>query len=456
MSDLGALSSLGLGSQGALSYNTIDKLKKADENAIITPIENKINVDTTKQNSLNTLTTLLATLKGSTSSLSYDSIYSKVSVDTNGTSASVTAQDGVSSQNISLNVTNIATNDVKESNSYAQTTSTFTSSNDTLKFALQNGTSFSFNVDATTTISDLAQLINNNSNGKISASILNVGGTNPYKLVVKSTDTGTGNAITVSSTGGGTAASDINLTTVGSGAQDANFTYNGISITRSSNDISDLITGVDIKLLDSGTTTIKISQDTKSLTDEVNSFITNYNNLVDNLNETTKYDTSTKKAGVFQGVSQIRDIKNNLNNTIFSFNKNGKFLADFGITQNSAGHLQLDDTKFQSILNSDPGSIKDFFEGGTTNNPADGMFVQLNNNLQSIFMDTNSEIKLYKNYLDNDLKNLNTQKDQQTLRLDDKYNILAKKFASYDLIISSFNQSSQALQMQINSYINKK
>lgn len=455
-SSLGALSSLGLGSKGALSYTTIDKLKKADEASIITPIDDKITADKSKEAALDKLTTLLATLKGSTSALSYDTIYSQTSVTADGTSASATAQSGVSNQTITLNVNNIATNDIQESKSFASATSTFTSSNDTLKFALQGGSSFSVNVGATTTISDLAQSINNNSNGTISASILNVGGTNPYKLVIKSTATGASNAITVSSTGGGSAASDLNLTTVGNGAQDASFTYNGISVSRSSNDITDLITGVDIKLLSSGSTTIKISQDTKSLSDEVNSFITNYNNLIDNLNTTTSYNTETKKAGIFQGVSQIRDIQSSLNNQIFSFNVDGKFLSDFGITQNSAGHLQLDNATFQSALNTNPQSIKDFFEGGTTNNPNDGLFVTLNNNLQSIFMNQNSEIPLYKSYLDTNLKNLNNQKTQQTQRLTDKYNILAKKFAAYDSIIANFNQASQSLQMQISSFINTK
>jgi len=201
-SSLGALSSLGLGSKGALSYTTIDKLKKADEASIITPIDDKITADKSKEAALDKLTTLLATLKGSTSALSYDTIYSQTSVTADGTSASATAQSGVSNQTITLNVNNIATNDIQESKSFASATSTFTSSNDTLKFALQGGSSFSINVGATTTISDLAH----------------VGGTNPYKLVIKSTATGASNAITVSSTGGGSAASDLNLTTVGNGA----------------------------------------------------------------------------------------------------------------------------------------------------------------------------------------------------------------------------------------------
>ena len=456
MADFGALSSLGLGSQGALSYDIIDKLKKADQDAIIKPIDSKISLDKKREDSLASLTTLLATLKGSASTLSYDNIYSKVAVDTSGSSATATVQDGTSSQTISLDVANIATNDVKESKAFNKETSTFTSGADTLKFELASGESFSIDVDSNTTISKLEELINSNSNGTMSASILNVGGTDPYKLVLKSTNTGADNAITVTSTGGGTAADDLGLTTVGNGAQDANFTYNGINITRSSNDISDLITGVDIKLVDSGKTTIKISQNTDSIKEAVNSFISAYNDLIDNLDETTKYDATTKQQGIFQGVSQIRGIKYDINNTVFSYDSSGVSLADFGITQNSAGHLELDESVLDNKMQTDPNAVKDFFKGGTDTHPEDGLFVKLNDKLRSIFMDSYSEVKLYKDYLDNDLKSLNDQKDAQTKQIENKYNILAKKFAAYDNIISTFNAQSQSLQMQIQSFLTQK
>ncbi len=456
MADFGVLSSLGLGSQGALNYDIIDKLKKADEDAVIKPIDSKISLDKKREDALAKLTTLLATLKGSASTLSYDNIYSKVAVDTIGTSATATVQDGVSSQTINLDVTNIATNDVQESDSFSSKDSTFTSEADTLKFELASGESFSIDVDENTTISQLEEMINNNSNGTISASILNVGGDNPYKLVIKSTQTGADNAITVSSTGGGSAADDLNLTTVGDGAQDANFTYNGISITRSTNDISDLITGVDIKLVSSGTTTIKISQDTDSLKDSVKSFISAYNDLIDNLDETTKYDAKTKQQGIFQGVSQIRGIKYDINNTVFEYDTSGVSLADFGITQNSTGHLELDESIFDNKIATDPNAVKDFFKGGTETHPEDGLFVKLNDKLKSIFMDSYSEVKLYKNYLDSDLKSLEDQKATQTKQIENKYNILAKKFAAYDKIISTFNAQSQSLQMQIQSFLTKK
>jgi len=398
----------------------------------------------------------LATFKSSTSALSYDSLYSKVNVETTGSSAIITAEDGVSSQSINLDVTNIATNDVQESKSFASTDSTFTDSADTLKFELASGESFSIDVDENTTISQLAEDINNNSNGTMTASILNVGGDTPYKLIIKSTDTGADNAITISSTGGGTAADDLDMTTVGDGAQDAHFTYNGVSITRSSNDITDLVTGVTIKLVDSGTTSAEITQDTQSIKDEINSFISSYNDLIDNLHSSTKYDPKTNEVGIFQGVSQIRGIKSEINDDIFNFSEGGQTVADFGITLNSAGHLELDESMLDSKLQNDPNGVKDFFMGGTDTNPEDGMFVKLNNDLGSIFMDNDSELKLYKSYLDTSLQNLNDQKDAQTKKLDTKYEIMARRFASYDSIISNYNASYQSLQMQIDSFVNTK
>ena len=456
MADFGALSSLGLGSQGALNYDIIDKLKKADESALLKPIEKKIKLDKSRENSLSQLVTLLSLLKSDASTLSYDNIYSKVSVETNGSSATATVEDGVPDQTISLDVTNIATNDVKESKSFSSKDSTFTSGSDTLKFELANGESFSIDVDGSTKLSDLVDQINNNSNGKITASILNVGGDTPYKLIIKSTNTGADNAITVSSTGGGTAADDLNLTTVGSGAQDANFTYNGVSITRSSNDISDLINGVDIKLVDTGKTTIKISRDTDNIKDTIKSFIDNYNNLIDNLKELTKYNPKTKEAGIFQSVSQIRDIKNELDSIIFNFDSKGHSLSEFGITLNSADHLELDETTLDNKLQNDPQGVKDFFKGGTDSHPDDGLFKKLNNQMYSLFLSNNSQIKLYKSYLDNQIKDLQEQKDSQSKKLDIKYQILAKKFAAYDKIIATFNAQSQSLQMQIQSFLNKK
>lgn len=56
-----SLSSLGLGSDGALSYDTIDKLRAVDEKAILNPIDTKMNL--TQQPLMQKLQLILLMLK---------------------------------------------------------------------------------------------------------------------------------------------------------------------------------------------------------------------------------------------------------------------------------------------------------------------------------------------------------------------------------------------------------
>ncbi|RVZ39445.1 hypothetical protein EC518_06830, partial [Helicobacter pylori] len=60
---IGSLSSLGLGSK-VLNYDVIDKLKDADEKALIAPLDKKMEQNVEKQKALVEIKTLLSALKG--------------------------------------------------------------------------------------------------------------------------------------------------------------------------------------------------------------------------------------------------------------------------------------------------------------------------------------------------------------------------------------------------------
>ena len=204
-----SLSSLGLGSDGVLSYDIIDQLRTVDESAQITPIETKITANTTKSSDLSILTTMAASFKTSASVLSDEMTYLTRTSSTSGSSASITVESGSAIQDFSVNVKNLATRDIYQSKSYLNETSTFASGDDTLTIGIGTD-SFDVDVTTTTTLTDLKDLINDNSNGNVIASILNVGGDNPYKLIIKSTDTGADNSLSFSSTNG-TVAGDLGL-----------------------------------------------------------------------------------------------------------------------------------------------------------------------------------------------------------------------------------------------------
>jgi len=196
-----SLSSLGLGSQGALNYDIIEQLRAVDDETQIKPLESKIETNTVKQSDLSILTTYTASLKSMTSSLSSETSYLKRSTSTTGTAATVTAAAGTTIQDFSIDITNIAQKDVYESRSFAEKTSHFTSVEDTIQINI-DGETYDIDVDSTTTLEQFKNKVFDATDGKVSASILNVGGDDPYKLILQSTETGEDNAISITSTEG--------------------------------------------------------------------------------------------------------------------------------------------------------------------------------------------------------------------------------------------------------------
>jgi len=369
-SSTSSLSSLGLGSSGVLSYDVIDQLRSADEAAQLDPIDTKLTTNSTMQTDLSKITSLTSTLKSSVSSLADETNYLQRSTSVSNTDVSVTADAGTNLQDFTLHVDTLAKQDIYQSTGFASQTSTFTTNSDTLKINI-GGKDYEFSVSASTTLTDLKDMINDKLDGKVTASILNTGGTNPYRLILKSDDTGADNAMTITSgtastlTSLGLDSADNHLQT----ATDASFTYNGISITRSSNIIDDLQNGVTITLnqaQEAGTnTTVSITQDWTDVKDQLTSLVSSYNDLMTNLTSATKYDSATSTSGVFQGVSQLNQLSSDIRKQILSVDSQGRSLVDFGISLNDSGTLEFDESTFNTLTKTDSKGIQDYFVGTT-------------------------------------------------------------------------------------------
>lgn len=369
-SSTSSLSSLGLGSSGVLSYDVIDQLRSADEAAQLDPIDTKLTTNSTMQTDLSKITSLTSTLKSSVSSLADETNYLQRSTSVSNTDVSVTADAGTNLQDFTLHVDTLAKQDIYQSTGFVSQTSTFTTNSDTLKINI-GGKDYEFSVSASTTLTDLKDMINDKLDGKVTASILNTGGTNPYRLILKSDDTGADNAMTITSgtastlTSLGLDSTDNHLQT----ATDASFTYNGISVTRSSNTIDDLQNGVTITLnqaQEAGTnTTVSITQDWTDVKDQLTSLVSSYNDLMTNLTSATKYDSATSTSGVFQGVSQLNQLSTDIRKQILSVDSQGRSLVDFGISLNDSGTLEFDESAFNALTKTDSKGIQDYFVGTT-------------------------------------------------------------------------------------------
>ena len=318
------------------------------------------------------------------------------------------------------------------------------------------GKDYTVDVTPTMSLSNLKDKIYDATAGKITASILNVGGSNPYKMTLKSTDTGSDNAITFTSTGGGTAVTDLGFDNVANHIQpaaNAEFTYNNVAISRQSNNISDLIVGVTLNINDVGQSNISIKQDTSSISDSITSFVKDYNSLMSSLDSSTSYDPTTKTAGIFQGTSEVRDLKAALSRQLSSVNSQGKSLSDYGVSLNSAGLLEINQDTLNSNLSSNLSGVEDFFRGNSTTNTT-GYFTDFNSLLSSYTDTTTGILTQLNTQFDTQATSLANEKQKATDSLDSKYSALTSKFIAYDSMISQMNSSFQSLNMQIQSLTN--
>jgi len=195
MSDFGTLSSLGIGS-GVLNGDVIDKLKNADKDMMIKPIENKLDLVRKKEKALNQFISMGAIVKSDANDLADGDIFAKVTTNVSGSSVSVNANDGVKPQKFDINVNQLAENDVYESKGFSGTDSIINSTGNDQKIEIGvGGTSSTITIQNNATLSDLKDAINNADIG-ITASIIDTGiGDNPYKLILKANDTGKDNII---------------------------------------------------------------------------------------------------------------------------------------------------------------------------------------------------------------------------------------------------------------------
>jgi len=196
MADLGTLSSLGAGSGGVLSYDVIDKLKKADEATMVDPF--KIRLDNThkKENALNDLITQISLFKSSFSDFKNGEIFQERLADVNGSSVSAQVDSGVKVQDIKMDVKQLAQNDIYQSKGYDKKDSKINDTGDDQTITIGYGDkSKDLTIKDGATLSDLRDIINDADIG-ITASIIDTGADdNPYKLVLKGKDTGKDNII---------------------------------------------------------------------------------------------------------------------------------------------------------------------------------------------------------------------------------------------------------------------
>ncbi|MDD2357047.1 MAG: flagellar filament capping protein FliD [Thiovulaceae bacterium] len=458
----GAVSSLGIGS-GVLTSSVIDQLKSADTANVITPITNKITANMQKQQDINLLQSLATSFGSSVSSLSSGSLYQNRTVSGSNSDVSVTASSGTDIQNFSISNTKLATSDVIQSSTFADPTATVATGSGNLNLNI-NGKDYKIPYTASTTYQDLRSAITDAAGADVKASVLQTGDS-AYSLVLNSNSTGKNQQITLTDLDGQMNTNLLSGATHIQSASDASFLYNGISITRSSNTITDLSSGVTINLLandSSGTAAnISITQNTQPIKDAMSSMATSYNTMLKQLQTLTNSNTANGAIGDYSGDSTINGIDRGIKNILTSVDPStGLGLTQYGLNINSDGTLSFDSTAFDTQNAVNPNTLASYFSGGTSvdtkgkSTTSVGVFNTLYSDLNSLTNSTNGTFTNLSTGLTTQAATLQANKTKATDQLNARYATLTSKFIAYDSMISKLNNSFASLSQQISMATN--
>ncbi|MDD2880965.1 MAG: flagellar filament capping protein FliD [Rhodoferax sp.] len=216
-------------------------------------------------------------------------------------------------------------------------------------------------VSATDTVATIAAAINA-ANAGVTASVLN-DGTND-RLVMRSTSTGLAAGFSVTPTGGNAALNaygftNSTLTTpsasgmfMGQSGLDANLKVNGVALTSASNNMSNVMPGVSLQLLQTAATAVDIAvtQDTDAVQKNIQSFVDAYNALSQTISDATKYNAATKTGGPLQGDSTTLGLQGVLRSMLGSSSTGSTFsnLSQVGLERQTNGSLKINATKLDA------------------------------------------------------------------------------------------------------------
>ncbi|SVA78230.1 uncharacterized protein METZ01_LOCUS131084, partial [marine metagenome] len=327
------------------------------------------------KNRLQTFKSVVTTLNTQSRFIVNKSVFSNNSFSDSNKVVDITTTSSASSGTYSLIVNNLATESKLITSGYAETTTSIASG--TVTIVIGSSASSTVTIDSTNNTLDGLRLAINNLGLDVKASFLNDGdATNPYRLLISGTQTGSSGTVTMSHTTPQspfwTASAGVTFETTQT-ARDASLSLDGVSITKSSNTVTDVISGAALKLQSAGSGTISLSTDTEAITTKVSDFVDEYNDISLFLAEQLALDSETEETGVLFGNFAVQNLQQILRSSISSkvtgISGDYTYLSQIGITTQSDGTIILDTDDFSDALVGDIENVSQLFSsnGSVTN-----------------------------------------------------------------------------------------
>lgn len=428
---------LGAGQAASLNSDLIEKLKTAERKSAVAPIEAKIEKMVKEKETFSTIEKKVAELLESIKPFDLFvsgavTAFEQKSATTSGDSVTFDAADvkALKKGFTSVDIKTLAQKDVYQTNDVTGVQKDQVIGKGDL---IVNGQVFKTD---NLTYKQLADEINTKEG--MSASLEQVG-TDSYRLVIKSKESGLDNALLI--TGDAKSALGLDVTeNHKQTAQNMKATVDGVEYNVSSNSL--VVDGLKISANKAGISTINVTEDNSQIEAQMKNFVDKYNELVALIEtETLGSDSSLNDR------SSIKGIVNQIKDKLFgSYGAAGdKSVFNFGIELDKFGGLSIDSKKFNEAVQKDMVGLKDLFIGSAEKK---GLGTVLKETL-----DTMKFVGGVLNSYDAAMKTretiLNENKEKAEKSLDVKYQQLALQFSSYGALINQMESSFSGLKLMI-------
>jgi len=235
-------------------------------------------------------------------------------------------------------------------------------------------------VNAGDSLNAIAATINQRNTGAsatgVSASVMKVA-SNDFRLILAADTTGAmGFTLTGADLDAAAALSSLQLGATGQTnafqllqtAQDAQISIDGLALTRSSNIITDALSGVTMSLKQadpSVTVSISIGVDGQALRANVQTFVDAYNSLQKLISNQFKFDANTGKSGILAGEPLLTSVQSSLSSRLLQavpgLTNDRNSLVMIGVEPDQNGQLLINPDRFDAFLANNPDAIRDVF-----------------------------------------------------------------------------------------------
>jgi len=384
----------------------------------------------------------------------------------NSSVAAVTPIVGSTIGNLSatLNVTRLAAaQTATTATPVASRTTTIGTGNLTLTFGtatVANGAMTGFTAGAAAPISiaidsthqsldGIASAINAAKAGVTASVITDVDGT--ARLTLKGA-TGSAQAFTLSGDTPALATLNIGVgetgTTIGSAATNAAVSLDGVSVERASNNISDLVAGVNLTLSATGTTTLGSSRPTSALTQAVNDYVSTYNEL-----HAVIVEATDPKTGTLNQDSATATLARSLTALPLTNLVTGgapgapTTLAEIGVATNRDGTLTVKSDVLQKALTKWPDAVEAMFANGFGASGV-GIGAALSA-ISDAALDSNTGLSASAIRYTAAKADLSDQQDKLTTQQDAAKTRLTQQYAAMDSQVAAYKSTQSFLTAQI-------